>query len=81
VENEATSVEGGGKQKANGGKLQFADEGRKRVLLLAASIIAARRLAQERVNDSPRTRFAISESVAWADRIMREIDRKWPTKP
>jgi len=81
VENEANSVKDGGKQKAKGGKLPSVDEGRKRVLLIAASILAARKLAQEgRVNDSPRTRFTISEAVAWADRIMREIDHKWPTK-
>jgi hypothetical protein len=81
VENAGKSVDYCGKQKAKGGKLPAVDEGRKRVLLIAASIIAARRLAQEeRVNDSPRTRFTISEAVAWADRILREIDRKWPTR-
>jgi hypothetical protein len=55
------------------------DEGRKRVLLIAASILAARKLAQwdggKRV---PATVAAISDAVRWAEEILKEIDRKWP---
>lgn len=55
------------------------DEGRKRVLLIAASILAARKLAQydggKRV---PATVAAISDSVRWAEEIMRAIDERWP---
>jgi hypothetical protein len=55
------------------------DEGRKRVLLIAASILAARKLAQydggKRV---PATVAAISDAVRWAEEIMREIDHRWP---
>jgi hypothetical protein len=51
------------------------DEGRKRVLLIAASILAARRLAQydggARV---PATICAISDSIRWAEEIMQKID-------
>jgi hypothetical protein len=51
------------------------DEGRKRVLLIAASILAARKLAQfdggKRV---PATVSAITDAVRWAERIMRRID-------
>jgi hypothetical protein len=58
------------------------DEGRKRVLLIAASILAARKLAQY---DSgariPATVAAIADGVRWAERIMEEIDRRHPTKP
>ena len=58
------------------------DEGRKRVLLIAASILAARKLAQY---DSgarvPATVSAIADAVRWAERIMEEIDRRHPTKP
>jgi len=58
------------------------DEGRKRVLLIAASILAARQLAQydggKRV---PATVAAISDAVRWAEEIMKEIDRRWPYKP
>ena len=57
------------------------DEGRKRVLLIAASILAARKLAQY---DSgarvPATVSAIADSIRWAERIMEEIDRRWPAK-
>jgi hypothetical protein len=58
------------------------DEGRKRVLLIAASILAARKLAPydggKRV---PATVAAISDAVRWAEEIMAEIDRRWPCKP
>jgi hypothetical protein len=57
------------------------DEGRKRVLLIAASILAARKLAQY---DSgariPATVSAIADSIRWAERIMEEIDRRHPLK-
>jgi hypothetical protein len=56
------------------------DEGRKRVLLIAASILAARKLAQydggKRV---PATIAAISDAIRWAEEIMREIDLRWPS--
>jgi hypothetical protein len=55
------------------------DEGRKRVLLIAASILAARKLAPydggARV---PATITAIGDAVRWAEQIMAEIDRRWP---
>jgi len=58
------------------------DEGRKRVLLIAASILAARKLSQY---DSgarvPATVAAIADGVRWAERIMEEIDRRHPVKP
>ena len=58
----------------------FVDEGRKRVLLIAASILAARKLAQydggHRVHA---TVAAISDAVHWAEEIMRAIDERWPT--
>jgi hypothetical protein len=54
------------------------DEGRKRVLLIAASILAARKLAQfdggKRV---PATVVAISDAVRWAEEIMRAIDERF----
>jgi hypothetical protein len=57
------------------------DEGRKRVLLIAAAILAARKLAQHdgglRV---PATVAAIADAIRWAEEIMKEIDRKWPSK-
>jgi hypothetical protein len=55
------------------------DEGRKLVLLIAASILAARKLAQfdggKRV---PATMSAIADAVRWAEEIMKAIDERWP---
>ena len=56
------------------------DESRKRVLLIAASILAARKLAQfdggKRV---PATVSAVADAVRWAEEIMKAIDERWPT--
>lgn len=55
------------------------DEGRKRVVLIAASILAARKLAQfdggERV---PATMSAVADAVRWAEEILKAIDERWP---
>lgn len=55
------------------------DEGRKRVLLIAANILAARKLSQfdggKRV---PATLSAISDAARWADEIMKAMDERWP---
>jgi serine/threonine protein kinase len=57
------------------------DEGRKRVLLIAASILAARKLAQYGSEAQvPATICAIADAVRWAERIMQEIDRRWPSR-
>jgi hypothetical protein len=57
------------------------DEGRKRVLLIAAAILAARKLCQFNpgLGRVPATMTAISDAVEWAHRIMKEIDRRWPS--
>lgn len=58
------------------------DEGRKRTILIAASILAARRLADwDGSTLLPRHIAAISDAVRIAERIMTEIDRRWPSKP
>ena len=57
------------------------DEGRKRVLLIATSILAARKLAQyDGGKRIPATVAAIADAVRWAEEIMREIDQRWPVK-
>jgi len=62
-------------------RLSFVDEGRKRVLLIAASILAARKLAQYGSEAQvPATICAIADSIRWAERIMQEIDRRWPVQ-
>ena len=56
------------------------DEGRKRVLLIAASILAARKLAQFDVGKRvPATVSAIADAVRWAEEILKAIDDRWPT--
>jgi len=53
---------------------------RKRVLLIAASVLAAHKLSQfdggKRV---PATMSAIADAVRWAEEIMKAIDQRWPT--
>lgn len=57
------------------------DEGRKRVLLIAASILAARKLAPfDGGKKVPATVSAISDAVRWAEEIMEAIDARWPAK-
>ena len=60
--------------------LAFVDEGRKRVLLIAAAILAARKLTQfDGGRRVPATISAIADAVRWADEILKEIDRRWPS--
>jgi hypothetical protein len=54
------------------------DEGRKRAILIAAAILAARTLAQhDPVRRVPATMSAIADAVRWAEEILREIDERW----
>ncbi len=55
------------------------DEGRKRVLLIAASILAARNLAHWDGRPSPAFESAIANAINTAERIMSRIDARWPT--
>jgi len=48
-------------------------------ILIAASILAARRLAQLGEPPSPAIESCISEAIATAEKIMRRIDARWPT--
>lgn len=58
-----------------------ADEGRKRLLLIAASILASRKLAPyEGGMRTPATVSAVADAIRWAEYIMNEIDKRWPTK-
>jgi hypothetical protein len=57
------------------------DEGRKRVLLIAAAILAARKLCQlESTRPSPALHSIIADAVIFAERIMQRIDAEWPAK-
>jgi hypothetical protein len=58
------------------------DEGRKRVVLIAAAILVARHLKNaEDLHDyrpSPRTEALIANAVRLAERIMKKIDAAHP---
>jgi len=56
------------------------DEGRKRVLLIAASILAARRLAHWDGRPSPALESAIADAITIAERIMARIDSRWASQ-
>jgi hypothetical protein len=57
------------------------DKGRNRVLLIAASILAARKLTQyDGVKKVPATMSAIANAVTWAEEILKAIDGRWPVK-
>jgi hypothetical protein len=56
------------------------DEGRKRVLLIAASILAARKLADWEGRPSPASESAIANAITTAERILSRIDARWPAK-
>jgi len=55
------------------------DEGRKRVLLIAASILAARKLVNWDGRSSPALESAIADAISIAERIMARIDSRWPS--
>jgi len=58
------------------------DEGRKRVLLIAAAILAARKLSiYEGSPRVPATLAAVQDAIRWAEELMAAIDRRWPTEP
>jgi hypothetical protein len=57
------------------------DEGRKRVLLIAAAILGARKLSSlDPSKRVPATVAAVSDAIRWAQRLMEEIDERWPEK-
>jgi broad specificity phosphatase PhoE len=60
------------------------DEGRKRALAIVAGILIARHMKTAEdlfggSQGSPRTDAMVAAAVQWAERIMSEIDRRWPT--
>jgi hypothetical protein len=57
------------------------EERRKHVIGIMAAILAARKLCQqETTRQVPVTVATIADAVLWAERIMQEIDRRWPAK-
>jgi hypothetical protein len=57
------------------------DESRKKVVGIMAAILAARKLAPYDAGKRvPATMTAIGDAVRWAEEILREIDRRWPSR-
>ena len=54
------------------------NEGRKRVLLIAASILAARKLSGWSGGWTPAAEASVSDAITLAEKIMSRIDGKWP---
>ena len=72
----------GGRTKGERVQSPSVDEGRKRVLLIAATILASRKPAQFPATPRvPATISAIADAIRFANQIMIEIDKLWPTKP
>jgi hypothetical protein len=56
------------------------DEGRKRVLLIAAGILAARNLTHWDGKHSPASESAMADAIALAKRFFAKIDSRWPAR-
>lgn len=56
------------------------DEGRKRVLLIAASTLAAHKLEEWDGRPSPTFESSIADAITIAERIMQRIDSRWPVQ-
>lgn len=58
------------------------DEGRKRTILIAASILVSRKFAELGGKPSPALESAIADAITMAERIMQRIDaRSKPSPP
>jgi hypothetical protein len=66
-----------GRRQGEDGTLSGVDEGRKRVLLIAAAILAARKLANWDGRPSPAFECAIADAIVLAERILSKIDARW----
>jgi hypothetical protein len=56
------------------------NEVRRGALLIAAAILAARRIAACEGKSSPALESAIVDSITNAERILARIDARWPLK-
>jgi hypothetical protein len=56
------------------------DEQRKYAILLAATILATRKLHEIGVKPSPARECAIADAITNAEQILRRIDAKWTTE-
>jgi hypothetical protein len=56
------------------------DEQRKYAILLAATILAARKLNEIGVKSCPARECAIADAITNAEQILKRIDERWPTE-
>ena len=56
------------------------DEQRKYAILLAATILAARKLNEIGNKPCPARECAISDAISIAELILRRIDERWPVE-
>jgi len=56
------------------------DEQRKYAILMAATILAARKLHE--IGDKPRParEYAIADAITKPEQILKRIDERWPTR-
>jgi hypothetical protein len=57
------------------------DEGRKRTILIAASILVARDYAQLKGKPSPALDSAISDAISLVEKMMQRIDARFRSSP
>jgi hypothetical protein len=53
------------------------DEGRKRTILIAASILVPTKVAELGSKSSPASEATMSDAISVAERIMQRIDQRW----
>ena len=56
------------------------DEQRKYAILLAATILAGRKLNEIGIKSCPVRECAVSDAISNADLILKRIDERWPTR-
>jgi hypothetical protein len=56
------------------------DEQRKYAILLAATILAARKLHEVGDKPCPAREFAIADAIEKAEQILKKIDARWPSE-
>lgn len=78
-ESNASSSSVYGERKAKMLECPVVNDGRKRVLLIAASILTVRSLAQLDRKPSPAIQSCIADAIADAEKTMRRIDRMRPS--
>jgi len=57
------------------------DEGRKRTILIAASILVSRKFAELGGKSSPALESAVADAISMAEKIMQRIDRRSAPSP